>query len=200
MADIEAQVELVIRARNGDRVAYQQLCEQYAARVWKIANAIAASSDAEDIAQEAIIRGWCSLNTCANPMAFEAWLMRITVNAGRDYLRSAWKRRVVSLVTGMPERALPDIGVGEQAQRRAEAMQVRRAVMKLPQAQAVPIWLHYFEGMSLKEISITESTAESTIRSRIKAGMAKLSVSLKDLEETEEQRTLTSSKARSNEA
>jgi RNA polymerase sigma-70 factor (ECF subfamily) len=76
---------------------------------------------------------------------------------------------------------------GEIAEQRAEAQRVRRAVMKLSPAQSVPIWLHYFEGLSLKEISEIENTPESTVRSRIKAGLGKLSIALEDLKAPSEE-------------
>ena len=187
LGDNVACAALVNRARCGDRAAYEQLCEQYAPRVWRIANAIATGPDAEDIAQDAIIKGWCAIGTCSNAVTFEAWLCRIVVNAGRDYLRSAWKRRVVSLVIGAPDSMETMPAAGEIAEQRAEAQRVRRAVMKLSPAQSVPIWLHYFEGLSLKEISEIENTPESTVRSRIKAGLGKLSIALEDLKAPSEE-------------
>ena len=197
LADYVACAALVVRARSGDRAAYEQLCEQFATRVWKIANAIATGPDAEDIAQDAIIKGWRAIGTCSNAITFEAWICRITVNAGRDYLKSAWKRRVVSLVTGGPVQTETVPAAAVVAERRAEVMRVRKAVMKLPPGQSVPIWLHYFEGLTLKEIAEIENAPESTIRSRMKVGLARLSIVLEDLNAPNEE--LLVQTARSNE-
>ncbi len=58
---------------------------------------------------------------------------------------------------------------------------MRQAVAGLPERQRVPIWLHYFEGFSLAEVARLESAPEATIRSRVRAGLRRLSLALDDL-------------------
>ena len=52
---------------------------------------------------------------------------------------------------------------------------------RLPAAQRVPIWLHYFEGFSVAEVARLEGAPEPTVRSRVRAGLRRLSLSLDDL-------------------
>ena len=63
---------------------------------------------------------------------------------------------------------------------------VRRAVAALPARQSIPIWLHYFEGFNLVEVARLERVAESTVRSRIHAGLRRLSRTLHDLTDAED--------------
>src|SRR5690349_13059867 len=90
----EAERELVLRAREGDSQAFASLCEAERRRVWRITSSVARGAEAEDLAQEAIVRAFRAFHTYAGEASFGAWLTRITVNIAHDHLRSAWRRRV----------------------------------------------------------------------------------------------------------
>jgi RNA polymerase sigma-70 factor (ECF subfamily) len=167
-------------ALAGDSGAFAALVERYRSHVWRTVTSVARGPDAEDLAQEAIIRAYCSLKRFRGDAPFQAWLCRIALNAAHDYQRSAWRRRVVQdngeasaeYVTGSPEA---------EVNRRETVRRVRFAVAGLGAQQRTPIWLHYFEQFSFAEIARLERTSESTIRSRIKAGLKRLHGSLDDL-------------------
>ena len=57
---------------------------------------------AQDAVQDAFIKIYRAWRPIENPSAEKAWVMRITVNVCKDYLRSAWKRKV-NLVEQYPE-------------------------------------------------------------------------------------------------
>lgn len=186
------EADLLTRARSGDTAAFATLCEQHRSRVWRIAASVARGSDAEDIAQEAVIRAFRSLGGYLGQAPFEAWLCRIAVNVAHDYHRSAWRRKVLLFDRLPGGRHDPGVCPEGEAERRELQRRVRQAVAALPEKQRSPIWLHYFEGFGLVEIARLESTPEATIRSRIKAGLQRLSLSLDDLlpERTDETRPL----------
>jgi RNA polymerase sigma-70 factor (ECF subfamily) len=180
LSDDQPDSDLVARAAGGDREAFAALCRRHQTRLWRITAGVARGADAEDLAQEAIVRAWCAIDTCRNASSFEAWLCRIAVNAAHDYHRSAWKRRIV--FTGSAEIDMPsDENMAQDAERRELARRLRRAVAALPQRQCVPIWMHYFEQFSVAEIAELEKIAESTVRSRIQVGMRRLRNALDDL-------------------
>jgi RNA polymerase sigma factor (sigma-70 family) len=173
--------ELLRKAVAGDDRSFVALCERHRARVWRIAVAVAGGAEAEDVAQEAVIRAYRALKTYQGDAPFAAWLCRIALNAARDYQRSAWRRRVLLF-----ER-FPSAGEerGDSPEREVERRdlqrRVRRAVATLPESQRVPIWLHYLEGFSLAEVARLEKVPEATVRSRVRAGLRRLSLSLDDL-------------------
>lgn len=175
------EADLVTRARDGDAAAFVQLCEQHRTRVWRIVSSVAPGADGEDLAQEAILRAYRGLKRYQGEAPFAAWLCRIAVNVAHDHLRSAWRRRV-TLCERVPADtvAAPEHPEG-LAERRELQRRVRQAVAGLPENQRVPIWLHYFEGFSLAEVARLEQTPEATVRSRVKAGLKRLSLSLRDL-------------------
>jgi len=173
--------DLVARARAGDSDAFVVLCDAYRGRLWRIAASVARGADLEDLAQEAVIRAYNSLRSYRGDAPFDAWLCRIALNLSHDYLRSAWKRRV-SLSDALPEEGSETTESAEaEAERRELQRRVRQAVANLPEHQRIPIWLHYFEGFNLAEVARLEKASEATVRSRVKAGLKRLSLSLDDL-------------------
>jgi len=167
---------LLERARAGDDRALEVLCERHREQVWRIAASVARGADAEDLAQEVILKAYRSLTGYRGAAPFGAWLCRIAVNAAHDQVRSAWRRRVLlfgDLGARREEQTQdgPEHGVTERETQR----QVRQAVARLPERQRVPIWLHYFEGYSLAEVARLERLPEATVRSRVRAGLRTLS-------------------------
>jgi RNA polymerase sigma-70 factor (ECF subfamily) len=171
--------DLVSLAREGNRRAFSVLCERYRARVWRIAASVARGADAEDLAQEAVVRAYRSLGGYLGQAPFGAWLCRIAVNVAHDYHRSAWKRRVL-LFDCLPDDELEGC-TDTEIQRRELQRRVRQAVSALPERQRVPIWLHYFEGFTVTEVARLEGAPEATVRSRLRAGLQRLSGPLGDL-------------------
>lgn len=182
MTERNADNDLVRRAKAGDTGAFATLCERHRARVWWTVTSVARGPDAEDLMQEAFVRAYCALYTFREEASFEAWLCRIALNAAHDYQRSAWKQRVLFWQNGPDQTHHPDPASPEAEVAHRETQQrVRKAVSRLPEPQRVPIWLHYFEGFTLVEIARLEGVPESTIRSRVHAGLRRLQRSLNDL-------------------
>ena len=111
-----------------------------------------AVSDAEDIAQEAFVRLFTragKLNK-QDSQAVKAWLARVTVNLSKDFLRSGWRRKRVALseqegAVTPPEESLLD------------------TVRTLPPPYRAVIYLHYYEGYTLREIAGLLGRPEKTI-------------------------------------
>src|SRR4051812_6513784 len=87
----QPDADLGHRAGKGHPHSCVTPCEGQRARVWRIASSVAKGADAEDLAQEAVIRGFRAFSSYVGEAPFEAWLCRIAVNVAHDYRRSAWK-------------------------------------------------------------------------------------------------------------
>jgi RNA polymerase sigma-70 factor (ECF subfamily) len=173
--------ELVSQAQAGDARSFALLCERHRTRVWRIAASVARGTDAEDIAQEAVLRAYRALPTYHGRAPFEAWLCRIALNAAHDYHRSAWRRRVQVAEEPRSEEHGSAPSAEDEASLRELQRRVRQAVAALPEQQRNPIWLHFFEGFSVAEVARLDGSAEATVRSRVRAGLKRLSLSLQDL-------------------
>ncbi len=172
--------ELVKLAKRGDKQAFAKLCHNYQQRIWRVAASIASRSEAEDLAQETVIRAWCSIRSCRDDASFEAWICSIAVNAAHDHYRSWWRRKITSIDDEAEAAGSPDETQAD-AERRESVRRVRRAIAALPQAQREAVWLYYIEQFTLAEIARHENKSESAIRNRIQSGLSRLKVSLVDL-------------------
>lgn len=114
---------------------------------------------AQDAVQDAFIKIYRAWRPIENPSAEKAWVMRITVNVCKDYLRSAWKRRV-SLVDQYPE--LP---AGQEP--RSEEGRLIQEIMALKPKYREVILLHYYQQLRVGEIAAILGAPQSTVSIRL---------------------------------
>jgi RNA polymerase sigma-70 factor (ECF subfamily) len=88
----EADRELVRRAQQGDKEAFEALVRKHQGRVFAVAGGILRTrEDVEDIAQQVFLKAYFSIKRFDQRAAFSTWLYKITVNECWDLLR---KRKV----------------------------------------------------------------------------------------------------------
>ena len=75
---------LIVRVRNGETSLFATLVKPYERRVYMTALALLRNqADAEDVAQEAILKAFTHLNQFRGEARFSTWLIQITVNEAR---------------------------------------------------------------------------------------------------------------------
>lgn len=88
--------ELVRRAQQGDKGAFEELVARHQSRVFAVAGGILRNrEDVEDISQQVFLKAYFSLKRFDQRSAFSTWLYKITVNECWDLLR---KKKVRPLV------------------------------------------------------------------------------------------------------
>src|SRR5580698_4156181 len=88
--------ELVRRAQNGEKEAFEVLVKRHQNRVFAVAGGILRNrEDVEDIAQQVFLKAYFSIKRFDQRAAFSTWLYKITVNECWDLLR---KKKVRPLV------------------------------------------------------------------------------------------------------
>jgi len=99
--DQRTDAELVAQTRDGDKSAFGQLVERHQQMVERIAKKMVADEwIAHELAQEAILKAYLSLNHLRDASRFKSWLYGITLNICRSYLQDQ-KVDVLSLETIM---------------------------------------------------------------------------------------------------
>ena len=100
-------------------------------------------ADTEDIFQTVFLKYALHTEPFADSEHEKAWLIRVTINACKDLLKSFFRSRTVSLdeVLEQPAALAPD------------HREVLEAVLSLPQKYRDVIYLHYYEGYSAPEIA-----------------------------------------------
>lgn len=99
-------------------------------------------ADTEDIFQTVFLKYALSTVEFESEAHEKAWLIRVSVNACRDLLKSIFHRRTVPLddLWNEPEALAP------------EHREVLEAVLALPQKYRSAVYLHYYEGYTAPEI------------------------------------------------
>jgi RNA polymerase sigma-70 factor (ECF subfamily) len=92
--------ELVLLARRGDADAFDQLVARHEAAVYRtVLAALRVPADAEEVAQDAFVRAWRSLDRFRGDASFRTWVSTIAWNCAMSQRRRTfnWWRRTVSI-------------------------------------------------------------------------------------------------------
>ena len=156
------QVELIERAKRGDRDAFASLAAASADRCYALAYRILRDPHrAQDAAQQALLGAWRDLPTLRDVERFDAWLHRLVVNA--CYVEARSERRWVAKVRVL--RAEPetvDIARGVAARDELES-----AFRQLSPEHRAVVVLHHHLDYQLTEIAETLGIPAGTARSRL---------------------------------
>lgn len=116
--------------------------------------------DCEDIFQEVFLKYMLYDGQFCDKGHERAWLLRVAINACKDYLKSFFRRNAVSL----------ELINEMQAQIPEEHKEVLEAVLSLPPKYKDAIYLHYYEGYSASEIGNILNKKENTVYSLLSRG------------------------------
>lgn len=174
----ESDAALVARALEGDLDAYAVLMARYRGSLGRYAvNMLGDRRDAEEALQDAFVRAYRSLGTCAQPDRFAAWLFRILVNRCRTArLRIRRHERVLA---GEPSAELASRG--DPADAAAWREEIERALATLGVEQREAFLLKHVEGLSYEEMATLTGARESALRMRVKRAADRLRDLLRDV-------------------
>ena len=97
------------------------------------------------------------------------WLIRVTVNTIKSNVTSAWRRHTV---------ALDD--VTEPSYEASDLPVLKEKVEKLPERYRLPMFLYYYEELSVSEIAHVTKSTEGTVKSLLSRGRKMLRDELKE--------------------
>jgi RNA polymerase sigma-70 factor (ECF subfamily) len=169
---------LLARARHGDVSAFEEIVRRHQRRVYGVALRIVRShAVADDVAQEAFLRAWRSLDRFELGRPFGPWVCRIAANLAVNHVRSPEAREdplpddhaEAPAAAPDPLRAVLD----------AEAAHVLdRAVAALPAEQRAVFVLRAVEELSYQEIADALDLPVGTVMSRLFRARARLARAL----------------------
>lgn len=110
-------------------------------------------ADAEDVLQEVFCKYFQNNMDFKSEEHKKAWLIKVTINCSKKLFRSAWYRKTVQL--------------DDSIEYTDEEKEVYYSVLELPLKYRTVIHLHYYEDMSIADISKALNIKESTIKSQL---------------------------------
>lgn len=177
--DAESDAILVERARSGDRGAFALLLDRH--RPVLLALCRRALGDvllAEDIAQEASLQAFLSLDRLNQDARFGSWLHGIGLNICRRMVRQRsrdlWSWEALLGGSYVPEPVARNPGPAELAEEADLQARVRNAVRALPQGQRSAVMLFYLAGLSYDEMAAVLGIRVSAVKTRLHKARATL--------------------------
>ena len=162
---------LMARVARGDQLAYRTLTRRYLPAMLGLARRILGNAaDAEDVAQEAMLRVWTHAPRWQPLAAFRTWLTRVVVNLCLDRKR----RRPWVALEAAGEIVDPTPGVVEKAEQNERERLLSAAIVELPDRQRTAIMLTYSEGMSNAEVADILDTSLSAVETLLVRGKKNL--------------------------
>lgn len=163
--------------RRGDRDSLEKAISLLQGLVVAFSmTACSRQQEAEDVAQEVLLRSIPYLPRFENSRALGVWLYKVTKNQCLMHLRrSKYAPRTLLSLEGLNpigkelERLQQTSGLGPEAVaiRREQARQVREAIGKLPVRYRIVLVLHDLEGLNDEEVSEITGLRPGTIRVRL---------------------------------
>jgi len=156
--------KLLASCRNGDKPAYTGLVKAYSGRVFGICLGMLGNShDAEDVAQETLLKGLLYIKELRDDEQFGAWIGRIAKNLCIDFIRRQKFKRNAFVNRAEASRSSSK-----------EYPQLQAALSKLPEDHRLALMLYYFDGRSTKNIAETFGTSEAAVQTRISRARKRL--------------------------
>ncbi|MDP5230300.1 MAG: RNA polymerase sigma factor [Cellulophaga sp.] len=154
---------------NGDDKAYSFLVERYKHMVFTLAFKIVKNrEDAEEVAQDTFVKAYHSLDTFKGASKFSTWLYKIAYFGALDVLKKEKRRLITTTIENDHDINLSEImGVLDQFEIENRTMIIKESLNELSAEDATLVTLHYFEELSLKEISEVTDFSANTIKVRL---------------------------------
>ncbi len=167
-ADTPNDIDLAMRAHDGDMAAFESLVRRYRNEVYALCYYFTRSrEDAWDLAQEVFIKAWRAIGGFRGDASFKTWLMRIAANHSKDYLK---KRRLdttayddaLQAVEADPNQTPADAAAAAELGRVIDA-----AVRQLPPKHQLAFILREYQGLSYQEMAEIMQCSIGTVMSRL---------------------------------
>jgi RNA polymerase sigma-70 factor (ECF subfamily) len=161
----QAVADLVQQARGGDQRAFESLYRIHAGRVHGLCLRLSGDpAEARALTQDVFVRVWRKLDSWRAEGPFGAWLRRLTVNVALEDRRRR-SRESKWLVPDGEERMQRGVSIrGSDPQ---PAIDLERAMARLPEGARTAFVLHDVEGFRHREIAKMTGLAEGTIKAQL---------------------------------
>lgn len=173
----DPDVQLMLRAKQGDDAAFSQLVASYQDRLVGILHHLVQDQQtAEDLAQEVFLRIYRARESYVATARFSTWLFKVANNLASNSRRNKGRRKEISLAGSesgpLGSRPEEQLAVEKSALMPARQLDktelqaaVRAAMEQLNSRQRMAVLLHKFEGMSYADIAETMDLTQPAVKS-----------------------------------
>jgi RNA polymerase sigma-70 factor (ECF subfamily) len=177
--DRTAERELAREAAQADvRREFEERLAECGPLAYRVARGVLRNTaDAEDVAQEALLRAYRRFERLRDRNRFRAWLVRIAFRLALDRARSAKRREQRETLWGaqsVPRQSTEDVAAASEFQAHLD-----RALDELPGKFRLVLLLAAMEGHTLEEVAVMLGLPIGTVKSRLFFGRKQLAEKLR---------------------
>lgn len=161
---------MIVRARNGDIAAFEDIYRATSAFVYNVALRVTNNSnDADEVTQDVFVKVHRSLGSFAFRSSFKTWIYRIAANTAINHAKASarHRNRKVEYDPEIHDIEAPDLTRGPLEREDAEKA-IRSLLGELGPDQRACIVLREIEGLDYRTIAKMLSIKINTVRSRLK--------------------------------
>jgi RNA polymerase sigma factor (sigma-70 family) len=168
----QTDAELVMAAQIGDKDAFGQLVRRYQLMAIGVSMRMVADADiARELAQEAMLQAYLSLDDLHDTSRFRSWLYGIVLNVCRNYLRAKQTSLSLGAAGGLradgQALASHEPAPHEVVQQRELQALIREQIDNLSPKNRAATLLFYYGQLSLDEIAGVLGISISAVKSRL---------------------------------
>jgi RNA polymerase sigma-70 factor (ECF subfamily) len=161
-------IVLIVRAQSGDVRAFEHILRIIEPGLHRYVARIVGAGSADDVLQETFLRMWRGLKWLVEPNVFRAWAFRIATREAQRVLRRERGREAMR--AGEAELQVLEAQFRDPAIR----LDAERSLMQVTSMARLVLVAHYFEELTLEEISAATGAPVGTVKSRLASGLAHL--------------------------
>ena len=171
--------EVVLLAQEGDLAARELLAVRYRVPAFRLAmQLLGRPEEAKDVAQDAMLRFFTSLDRFQPERPVLPWLFRIVHNRVRDLQRQRMRRRVDSLDSYLEDTGREPVSVRPGPEQRTARRQLQRRIWQAlgslsPKHREILI-LRDYQDLAYAEIASVLGIPKGTVMSRLHAARRSL--------------------------
>jgi RNA polymerase sigma-70 factor (ECF subfamily) len=155
-------------AQTGVRREFEERLAECGPLAYRVARGVLRNTaDAEDVAQEALLRAYRSFHRLRDRNRFRAWLVRISFRLAIDRLRSAKRREQRDMLWSQPAHQPRPANAEDLAASSEFQVHLDRALDELPEKLRLVLLLAAMEGHTIDEIAVLLGIPVGTVKSRI---------------------------------
>lgn len=142
---------------------YEAVVDTYSDMIFRIAyQNLFSVEDAQDVVQDVFLKLLKQKENCFHDEEhLKAWLIKVTINQCLDYKKSFFRKNTV---------ALDSFEIPYEQEER----QLMEELSRLPKEERNVLYLHYYEGYTIKEIAGILGKKQNTVNSKLTRGRSKL--------------------------
>lgn len=181
---MEEKLKLIVKAKKGDSIAFQQLIHLEKEKLYKMAYVYMRNEDeALEIFQETVYLAFKSITKLKNDQYFSTWIIRILINTSISTLRK--KKRVVminkEMLDNMPGKEITETDV---------QIDLLNALNEIDEKYKTVLLLRYYQDYTTQQIAVILDCPEGTVKTNIRRGIAVLKEKMKGVYKDDRQNSI----------